>query len=84
MAIKMRNNKNPDAICDECYNTADQSLGMFDICICGNVFTVCDLCTDKILNKTLAAVCSINGKVKSQHDLAIIRKRNSRLLEVEE
>lgn len=78
MAIKMRNNKNTDAICCECQATADKSLGMFDICIGGTVHTVCDLCTDKILSKTLSAIVSINGRVKSQQDLAIIRKRDAR------
>ena len=78
MAIKMRNNKDVDAVCCECWATANQSLGMFDICIGGTIHTLCDLCTDKVLSKTLSAVCSVNGRVKSQHDMAIIRKRHTR------
>lgn len=74
----MRNSKNINATCCECNATVDNSLGMFDICIGGTVHTVCDLCTDKILSKTLSAVVSINGKVKSQQDMAIIRRRNAR------
>ena len=78
MAIKMRNNKDANAKCCECKATAENSLGMFDICIGGTIHTVCDLCTDKILSKTLSAIVGINGKVKSQQDMAIIRKRSAR------
>lgn len=81
MAIKMRKSKNPDATCCECKATVEQSLDMFDICIGGTIHTICDLCTDKVLSKTLSAVVSVNGRVKSQHDLAIIRKRDKRLLQ---
>ena len=78
MAIKMRTNKDPDAVCCECWATADQSLGMFDICIGGTVHTVCDLCTDKILSKTVSAIVGINHRVKSPQDMDIIRRRKSR------
>ena len=78
MAIKMRNNKDMDAVCCECRATASQSLGMFDICIGGTIHTVCDLCTDKILSKTLSAVCSVNGRVKGPHDMEIIRRRRTK------
>lgn len=77
MAIKMRNSKDPDAVCCECWKTANESLGMFDICIGGTIHTLCDLCTDKVLSKTLSAIVSVNGRVKSQHDMAIIRRRKS-------
>lgn len=76
MAIKMRNNKNIDAVCCECGATTNNSLGMFDICIGGEIHTICDMCTDKVLSKTLSAICSVNSRVKNQHDMAIIRKRN--------
>lgn len=74
----MRTNKDPEAVCCECWKTADESLGMFDICIGGTVHTVCDLCTDKILSKTLSAIVGVNSRVKSPHDMAIIRKRNTK------
>lgn len=81
MAIKMRTNTKPDARCCECGHRQTNSLGMFDICIGGDIHTICDLCTDKVLSKTLAAIVGINHRVKSQHDLAIIRKRKARELE---
>lgn len=77
MAIKMRTNKDTDAVCCECWATAKQSLGMFDICIGGTVHTICDLCTDAILKKTLSATVGVNHRVKDQHDMAIIRKRRA-------
>lgn len=78
MAIKMRNSKDPDAVCCECWSTTNESLGMFDLCIGNTIVTVCDKCTDKILSKTLSAVVGVNSRVKSPHDMAIIRKRKSR------
>ena len=74
----MRNNKNVNAVCCECRATASNSLGMFDICIGGTIHTLCDLCTDKVLSKTLSAIVGVNNKVKSPHDMAIIRKRKAR------
>lgn len=54
-------------------------LNMFDLCICGNIFTICDVCNEKIFSKCLSAEVMKNGRVKSQHDMAIIRKRKSRI-----
>lgn len=76
MAIKMRTNKKMDATCCECQAEANDSLGMFDICIGGTILTICDLCTDRILSKTLSAIVGINHRVKSPHDNEIIRRRS--------
>lgn len=75
MAIKMRNNTNPDAVCCECGETQKQVLNMFDLCITDNIFTICDVCNEKILDKCLSAEVLKNGRVKSQEDMAIIRRR---------
>lgn len=75
MAIKMRKNVNVDAVCDECHSTVKQSLDMYDICLCGQTFTICDACNEKLLNKTLKANCLTNGRVKSNKDLAITQQR---------
>lgn len=79
MAIKMRNNSSPDATCCECGETQKQVLNMFDLCIAGQVFTICDICNEKILNKCLKAEVMKNGRVKSHEDMIIIRKRNSHI-----
>lgn len=79
MAIKMRNNSSPDAVCCECGETQKQVLNMFDLCIADTVFTVCDVCNEKIFNKCLHAEVMKNGRVKSQEDLAIIRRRKSKI-----
>lgn len=78
MAIRMRNNTNSDAKCCECKETQSQVLNMFDICIGGTIFTICDRCNEQLFNKTLSAECYKNGRVKSQADMAIIRRRSSR------
>lgn len=77
--IKMRNNTKPDAICCECDEGQKDVLNMFDLCIGSNIFTICDVCNEKILSKCLSAEVMKNGRVKSQRDMAIIRKRKSRI-----
>ena len=73
--IKMRTNGEPDAKCCECGNGKKDSLELFDICIGGQIFTVCDLCNEQLFQKTLKATCKVNGKVKQPSDIAIVRKR---------
>ena len=77
--IKMRNNTKPDAICCECGEGQKDVLNMFDLCIGGNIFTICDVCNEKILSKCLSAEVMKNGRVKSKQDVAIISKRKSRI-----
>ena len=77
--IKMRNNTKPNAICCECGKRQNQVLNMFDLCIGGNIFTICDACNEKLFDKCLRAECLKNGRVKSQRDMAIIHKRKSRI-----
>lgn len=78
MAIKMRNNTSKDAICCECGETQNEVLNMFDLCIGGKIFTICDECNDKLFKKCLSAEVMRNGRVKSQKDIAIINKRKLR------
>lgn len=78
MAIKMRNNTKSSAICCECGESQDQVLNMFDLCIGGNIFTICDACNEKLFRKCLSAECMKNARVKSQKDMAIIRKRKNK------
>ncbi len=75
MAIKMRTNKNAEAICDECGNGQSKSLMIYDIMIGGKITCICDKCNDDLFNKSLKAVCKVNGTVKSKHDLAVIASR---------
>ena len=77
--IKMRNNTKPNAICCECGKGQKEVLNMFDLCIGGNIFTICDVCNEKIFSKCLSAEVMKNGQLKSQRDLAIIRKRKNRI-----
>lgn len=78
MAIKMRNNTDKEAFCCECGDSQNEVLNMFDLCIGGQIFTICDACNERILSKTLSAEVIKNGRVKSQHDMAIIRKRKTK------
>lgn len=75
--IRMRINKHSDSVCETCGEGSSQVLEMFDLMIGSTIHTICDRCADQIFHKTLSATCGVNAKVKSQHDLAIIRKRNS-------
>lgn len=81
MAIKMRHNNNANSVCIECGDKRNQVLEMFDICISGNIFTICDKCNEQLFKKCLSAECQKNARVKSQRDIEIIRKRaNKRCL----
>lgn len=73
--IKMRTNSEQFPVCCECGNSRDESLEMFDICIGGNILTICDMCNEALLKKTLKASCNVIHKIKSKHDIAVIRKR---------
>lgn len=77
MAIKMRNNKDLNSVCCECGDRRKDVLDMFDLCVGGNIITVCDVCNEKILVKTLRAECAKNERVKMPSDLAIMRRRAS-------
>jgi hypothetical protein len=74
----MRNNSKADSVCCECGQTKKQVLDMFDVCVGGNIFTICDACNETLFYKTLRAECYKNGRVKSKEDMAIIRQRNQR------
>lgn len=75
MAIKMRNNKDPNSVCCECGDHRKNVLDMFDLLIGGQIITICDVCNEQILDKTLKAECNKNGRVKTPHDMAVMRKR---------
>lgn len=76
MAIKMRKNLKPNAICCECGGGQEDALQIFDLCIGKTILTVCDMCNEKIMYKTLHADVAIDSKVKTSRDMAIIRRRN--------
>lgn len=74
--IKMRVNKNEDAICDICHKSRKSVLDMFDLSLNNHIFTLCDICNDSLFNKTLKANCYTNHRLKDKHDMKIIQNRN--------
>lgn len=80
--IKMRiNNEGENVRCQVCNTDRKNSLEMFDIAIGANgpapiIVRICDLCCEELLTKSLRGVCHVNGKLKSQRDMKIIRNRN--------
>lgn len=78
MAIRMRNNKDANSVCCECGDERKNVLDMFDLCIGGNIITICDVCNEVLFRKTLSAECYKNGRVKSQRDINIINGRKSK------
>lgn len=79
MAIKMRNNTKPDAVCCECGENQKQVLNMFDLRIGGNILTICDACNEALFYKTLNAECMKNARIKYPRDIAIINKRKQNM-----
>ena len=79
MAIKMRVNSYTDSSCMECGVDWMYTPEMYDLRICGNTFTLCASCVDKIFHKTLKAGVMYNQKLKSKTDIK--RARNSKKLD---
>lgn len=79
MAIKMRTNKDEDAICESCSCDRNHALDMYDIMIGKTLFTVCDACNEELLRKTLTADCRTMGRLKSTHDSKIISARRAKV-----
>ena len=75
MAIKMRNNKDPNSVCCECGDHRKDVLGMYDMRIGGQIITFCDVCNEQIMDKTLKAEVDKNHRTKTPHDMAIMRRR---------
>ena len=75
MAIKMRVNKKEDCICSECGSKKKNVLDMYDICIAGEVFTICDSCNDELFHKSLKAQIYTQSRLKSNEDIKIINSR---------
>lgn len=76
--IKMRVNANKNSTCEGCSVKWKNTPEMYDLMICGKMFTLCFDCVDKIFHKTLSASCKYNHKVKSQEDMQ--RKTNYQTL----
>ena len=74
----MRRNTKSDAICCECGEGKKEVLEMFDVCVGKNIFTICDVCNEALLHKTLRAECEKNGRIKTPKDIRIITKRKNK------
>ena len=79
--IRMRTCKR-ETDCELCENNTNNSLEMFQFQIGDTIHTICDQCLEQIFQKALSGVCYVNSKTKSNHDMAIIRKRNASIREV--
>lgn len=75
MPIKMRNSKDPNSVCCNCGDPRKDTLEMFDLCIGTTILTICDVCNNQILDKTLKGEVNKNGRIKTPHDMQVIRKR---------
>ena len=75
MPIKMRNNKEADSVCCNCGDARKHTLEMFDLCIGTTIVTICDVCNEQILRKTLSAEVNKNARVKTPQNMQVLRKR---------
>ena len=73
MAIKMRVNKYPDSFCMECDTGWMHTPEMYDFHICGETYTICASCMDRIFHKALKAGVMYNQRLKSKTDMKRIR-----------
>lgn len=77
LEIKMRTNTDGKAKCDICGNGQKRSLMMFDLALGKAIFTLCDVCNEKVFDKALKATCAVNHKLKSAEDIKLINSRKS-------
>ena len=57
-------------------HTRKNSLEFFDIAFTDkHIITICDSCNEALFDKTLKATVSVNAKLKSNKDIAIIQNR---------
>lgn len=76
--IRMRTNKEPEAVCYECGNGRKRSLELFDVCIGEHMLTICDVCNEHLFRKTLSASCRVSERVKKPRDMDVISGRSKR------
>ena len=81
MTVKMRNNLKKDAVCSGCGDKQEDVLSMFDICIGKTIFTVCDICNEKLFYKCLHADVMVQGRVLTPREMRITRERKARGIE---
>lgn len=74
--IKMKYDKNQEAICDNCGNSHIEALEMYDIKIGDKVICLCDECNQALFYKCLKASCTLDAKVKSKEEILKINRRN--------
>lgn len=66
--IKMRVNANKISSCTNCGTKWKDTKEMYDLMLCGTVFTLCYDCVGDLFHKTLSADCKYNAKIKSKED----------------
>lgn len=75
--IRMRVCKDEEAVCKVCGKSRKESLDIFELSFTEKqIIRICDLCNETLLSKSLKASCMINGRVKSNADMRVIRTRN--------
>lgn len=65
--------------CEICGESKENVLELFDLKLGNKVVTLCDDCVQQVLSKTLKANVEVNSKLKTKHDLAILKKRKERI-----
>lgn len=73
MAIRMRVNNKQNSSCMECGRNYNYTQEMYDINVCGEIFTLCFKCSEVLFKKLLSANVQYNGRTKSKNDLRRIR-----------
>lgn len=76
--IKMRVNANKSSSCTNCGTVWKNTKEMYDLMLCGKMFTLCYDCVGELFHKTLSADCKYNGKIKSKEDMQRIHNYEER------
>lgn len=77
MSIKMKINTNKNSVCMECKTKYKNTPEMYDLCLTGEIFTLCKECVDVLFHKTLSASCKYNSKLKDKESQRRIMNYNT-------
>lgn len=79
---KMRVTKERESACCECGREWKNVSEMYDLKIGDNISTICRKCSNVLFQKLLKAACAYDGRVKTNEDMARIRRDNAEHEEV--
>lgn len=74
--MKFRVNKNKNSICNECGRKYGETREMYDLQLFKNVNSICSICLENLVMKSLYMETQYNARVKNGEDMQRSRIEN--------